>query len=93
MVLFDQPQKIYNLGEKDCRLALHQQQSVITKKGQKGVYFVAPENGENVTVVACTNATGETISFMIIFKGKSRRENFGNSLPAFACLKMAEKAA
>ena len=33
--LLDQPHRIYNLNEKGCRLALHHQQSIIAKKGQK----------------------------------------------------------
>ena len=89
--LFDQPHRIYNLDEKGCRLALHHQQSVIAKKGQKRVHLVAPEHGENVTVVACGNAAGGTIPPMVIFKGKNRRDNFGDALPPLACFEMADK--
>ena len=91
MKLFDQPQKNYNLNEKIYGLIFHHQQSVIAKKGQKQVYLVSPEYGENVTVVACTNAAGRKIPPMIIFKGKTRRENFGDILPPLACFEMAEK--
>jgi len=91
MRLLDQPHRIYNLDEKGCRLALHHQQSVIAKKGQKRVHLVAPEHGENVTVVACANAVGGTIPPMIIFKGKRRREHFGDTLPPLSCFEMAEK--
>ena len=89
--LFDQPHRIYNLDEKGCRLSLHHQQSVIAKKGQKRVHLVAPEHGENVTVVACANAAGGTILPMIIFRGKNRRDNLGDALPPLACFEMAEK--
>ena len=44
-----------------------------------------------MTVVACANAAGGTIPPMIIFKGKNRRDNFGDALPPLACFEMAEK--
>ena len=80
MELFDHPQKICNLDEKCCRLAIHHQQGVITKKGQKQVYHVAPKY-----------AAERRISLMIIFKSKNCRENFGDSFPPLACFEMAEK--
>ena len=52
---------------------------------------MAPEHGENVTVVACANAAGGTILPMVIFKGKNRLDNFGDALPPLACFEMAEK--
>ena len=89
--LFDQPHRIYNLDEKGCRLALHHQQSVIAKKGQKGAHLVAPEHGENVTVVACANAADGTIPPMAIFRGKNRRDNFGDAFPPLHVLKWRKK--
>uniref|UniRef100_V5G523 DDE-1 domain-containing protein n=1 Tax=Anoplophora glabripennis TaxID=217634 RepID=V5G523_ANOGL len=66
----DSPERIFNVDEKGCRLSLHHQQSVLAKKGAKRVHLVAPEHGENVTVVSCGNASGISISAAIVFKGK-----------------------
>ncbi|GAB1605179.1 hypothetical protein Ahia01_000799700 [Argonauta hians] len=89
--LFDKPDRIFNLDEKGCRLSLHHQQQVIAKKGSKRVHLVAPEHGENVTVVACVSAVGGAVPPMIIFKGKNRKQQFGDDLPPLACFEMAEK--
>ena len=67
---FKQPSKIFNVGEKRCRLTLHHQQNVLAEKGSKRVHMVASEHAENVTIVACVNAVGWSIPPMIIFKGK-----------------------
>ncbi|GFN87778.1 tigger transposable element-derived protein 1-like [Plakobranchus ocellatus] len=89
--LFDKPDRILNLGEKGCHLSLHHQQRVIALKGNKRVHLVAPEHGENVTVVACVSAVGGVIPPMIIFKGKNRKQQFGDDLPPLACFEIAEK--
>ena len=44
-----------------------------------------------MTVVAGADAAGGTTPPIITFKGKNRRENFGNSLSLLACFEMAEK--
>lgn len=49
--IFDKPQLIYNIDEKSCRLALHKQQTVYARKGEKRVHLVASEHGENVSIV------------------------------------------
>ncbi|GFN85608.1 tigger transposable element-derived protein 1-like [Plakobranchus ocellatus] len=89
--LFDKPDRIFNLDEKGCCLSLHHQQRVIALKGNKRVHLVAPEHGENVTVVACVRAVGGVIPPMIIFKGKNRKQQFSDDLPPLACFEMAEK--
>lgn len=70
MDLMDSPERIFNVDEKGCRLSLHHQQSVLAKKGAKRVHLVPPEHGENVTVVSCGNASGNSIPPAILFKGK-----------------------
>ncbi|KAI4455501.1 hypothetical protein MML48_9g00007999 [Holotrichia oblita] len=59
--LTDKSERIYNVDEKGCRLTLHHQQTVLAQKGAKRVYLVAPEHGENVSIVACANASGVAI--------------------------------
>jgi len=61
------------MDEKGCQLSLHHQQKVLAKKGSKRVHLVAPEHGENVTIVACGSASGIVIPPMIIFKGQRKK--------------------
>lgn len=79
--LFDKPGNVYNMDEKGCRLTIHKQQSVLAKRGAKRVHLVAPEHGENVTIVACGNALGQAIPPMIIFKGQRCKPEWGDHLP------------
>ncbi|XP_072400813.1 uncharacterized protein [Diabrotica undecimpunctata] len=46
------PAQIYNMDDKGCQLTLHHQQTVLDSKGAKRVHIVAPEHGENITIVA-----------------------------------------
>jgi len=91
MELFDKPDRIFNIDEKGCQLAIHHQQKVLAKTGSKRVHLVAPEHGENVTVVACGNALGNVVPPMIIFKGKRRNDALGDDLPPGSVVQMAPK--
>jgi hypothetical protein len=91
MELFDKPDRIFNIDEKGCQLAVHHQQKVLAKTGSKRVHLVAPEHGENVTIVACGNAMGNVIPPMIIFKGKRRNDGLGDDLPPGSAVEMAPK--
>jgi len=91
MDLFDKPDRIFNIDEKGCQLAVHHQQKVLAKTGSKRVHLVAPEHGENVTVVACANAVGNVIPPIIIFKGKRRNDALGDDLPSGSVVEMAPK--
>ncbi|KAF2893132.1 hypothetical protein ILUMI_13044 [Ignelater luminosus] len=53
-----QPSEIFIMDEKDCRITLHRQQTVIAKKGNKRIHLVAPEHADCCTIVACANALG-----------------------------------
>lgn len=79
--LMDKPERIYNIDEKGCRLSLHHQQTVLAKKGAKRVHLVAPEHGENITVVACANANGVAIPPGILFKGQRMKPEWTDNLP------------
>lgn len=59
--LWTQPQRIFNLDEKGCRLTVHHQQTVLAQRGAKRVHLIANEHAENVRVVACINALGHAI--------------------------------
>lgn len=87
----NQPERIFNMDEKGCRLTIHHQQTVLAKKGDKRLHLVAPEHGENVTVVGCVSACGSAIPPMIIFKGKRLKPEFKDNLPAGILVKMAPK--
>ncbi|XP_045469363.1 uncharacterized protein LOC123677011 [Harmonia axyridis] len=79
--LFNQPQLIYNMDEKCCRLTLHHQQHVLSRKGAKRVHLIAPEHAESAKVVACGNALGQCIPPMILFKGKRQKPEWIDSMP------------
>lgn len=79
--LFDKPGSVYNMDEKGCRLTIHKQQTVLAKTGVKRVHLVAPEHGENVSIVACGNALGQAIPPTILFKGKRLKPEWGDNLP------------
>lgn len=89
--VFDKPQLIYNMDEKGCRLNLHKQQTVYAKKGTKRVHMVAPEHGENVSIVSCGNALGQVIPPMILFKGKRLKPEWQDNLPPGSAVEMTEK--
>ncbi|KAI4466292.1 hypothetical protein MML48_3g00008862 [Holotrichia oblita] len=57
--IMNQPQRIYNMDEKGCRLTLHHQQQVLSRKGAKRVHPIAPEHSESATVVTRGNALGK----------------------------------
>ncbi|XP_072375567.1 uncharacterized protein, partial [Diabrotica undecimpunctata] len=79
--LIDKPERIYNVDEKGCRLSLHHQQTVLAKKGAKRVHLVAPEHGENVTIVSCANANGTAIPPAVLFKGRRMKPEWKDNLP------------
>jgi hypothetical protein len=63
----------------------------LAKKGSKRVHIVAPEHGENVTIVACRSAVGNAIPPMVIFRGKRRKPELSDDLPPRSCIEMAAK--
>lgn len=91
MNLKNKPQLIYNMDEKGCRLTIHHQQTVLALKGTKRVHLIAPEHAENVTVVGCGNALGNSVPPMIIFKGQRMKPEFVDNLPPGSLVKMAPK--
>ena len=72
--IVNQPQHIYNMDEKGCRLTIHHQQNVLARRGAKRVHFIAPEQAQNVTIVSCCNALGHSIPPMVLFKGKRMKQ-------------------
>lgn len=91
MNLHQNPQNLFNMDEKGCRLTIHHQQQVIGQKGTKRVHLVAPEHAENVTIAGCCNALGNHIPPMVIFKGKRLKREWEENLPHGTLVKMAEK--
>lgn len=85
------PQRLYNMDEKGCRLTIHKQPTVLAQKGIKRVHLVAPEHAENVTVAACVNALGNPVPPMVLFKGKKLKSEFTDNLPTGTLVKMAPK--
>ncbi|KAJ8949488.1 hypothetical protein NQ318_005955 [Aromia moschata] len=79
------------MDEKWCRLTIHHQQSVLAQKGTKHVHLVSPEHAENVTIVGCCNAIGNSIPPMIIFKGKRLKPELADNLPPGSIVGMAPR--
>lgn len=85
------PQNLFNMDEKGCRLTVHHQQQVIAQRGAKRVHLVAPEHAENVTIAGCCNALGNAIPPMIIFKGKRLKPEWADGLPRGSLVRMSPK--
>ncbi|KAJ8964249.1 hypothetical protein NQ314_005025 [Rhamnusium bicolor] len=85
------PERIYNVDEKGCRLSLHHQQNVLARKGAKRVHLVAPEHGENVIIVSCSNAGGNSIPPTILFKGRRLKSEWTDTLPPGSLVLMTPK--
>lgn len=85
------PQRIFNIDEKGCRLNLHKSQKVFARRGVKRVHLVSQEHAENVSIVACGNAIGQMISPMILFKGKRKKEEWLDNMPSGTVVEMTNK--
>ncbi|KAK9752316.1 DDE superfamily endonuclease [Popillia japonica] len=83
--------RIFNMDEKGCRLTIHHQQKVLSKRGVKRVHMVAHEDAENVTVVACGNAVGQAVPPKILFKGKRKKSDWLDSMPPGTAIEMTRK--
>ncbi|KAJ8937876.1 hypothetical protein NQ314_011679 [Rhamnusium bicolor] len=88
MNLKNKPERIFNMDEKGCRLTLHHQQIVLSKKGIKRLHLVASEHAENVTVVGCVSAIGSAIPPMIAPKGSMTTELFTDFVQHLAKFKL-----
>ena len=91
--IFLKPQQIYNVDESGLQLTFSGQDKVLALKGSKRVHVATHgEQGETVTVVACTNATGTTwIPPMILYKGVYEKKEFGDDLPTGSTFYMTPK--
>ena len=88
-----QPENIYNVDETGLQLTFDGKEKVLAAKGSKRVHKATHgEKGETVTVVACTNAAGTNwLPPMILYKGKYRKPEFGDKLPAGSIFVMTPK--
>ncbi|KAL5010141.1 hypothetical protein ScPMuIL_012446 [Solemya velum] len=68
--LSNQPKKIWNIDETSVPL-LHKPARVIASTGAKNVPCRVGNNRENISVLACINADGNSIPPMVIVKGKT----------------------
>nr|CAI5838934.1 unnamed protein product [Callosobruchus analis] len=85
------PQCIFNIDEKGCQLNVHKQQTVLARKGAKRVHMLTDEHAENVTIVSCGNALGQSIPPMIIMKGIRQKPEWSMHLPPGSILNMTAK--
>ena len=69
--------QIFNLDESGLPLAgTNGKLKLITTKGAKNVYKVAPDSREQVTVLGCASADGSLSKPYVLFPGKNPRFNF-----------------
>ena len=67
--LMNHPAQIYNMDESGMPLDARPP-NVIAKRGQKKVRYRQAGKKEQITVIACANAVGQSIPPMVIFEGK-----------------------
>lgn len=89
--VYQNPQRLFDIGEKVCSLTLHKQHQVLACKGSKRVRSIAEEHAENVSIVACGNAAGEMIPPFILFKGSRKTEEWLGNLPAGTDIEITDK--
>ncbi|KAF2896534.1 hypothetical protein ILUMI_09641 [Ignelater luminosus] len=76
------PECVYNVDETGMPLN-NQPPDIIAKKGSKDVVsMTSVERGQNVTVLACMNATGQFIPPFVLFKGVRKRHDFMIGMPS-----------
>ena len=67
--LMNHPAQIYNMDESGMPLDARPP-NVIAKRGQKKVRYRQAGKKEQISVIACANAVGQSIPPMVIFEGK-----------------------
>ncbi|KAB0799206.1 hypothetical protein PPYR_07086 [Photinus pyralis] len=91
--LFNKPSNIYNMDESGLQLN-NRPGEVIAGKGSKVVTaLTAAEKGETITVVACCNGEGTFLPPACIFKGKNKKAEFEDGMPAGSVVYMCQKSA
>ncbi|XP_063241227.1 uncharacterized protein LOC134541602 [Bacillus rossius redtenbacheri] len=76
------PAAIYNCDESGFPLNNKPASKILAQKGSPTVVSqTCVERGENVTVVACTNAVGNYIPPFVIFKGKRYHKEYKDGFP------------
>lgn len=89
--LLHKPNLIYNADESGCAMNNKPIKKVFAEKGSKAVYSqTCVERGELVTILACTNATGNFIPPMAIFKGKKFHKEFSDGFPNGSLVTMTD---
>jgi hypothetical protein len=77
------------MDESDFPLNNRPQETVSAEGKREVVYLTNVERGENVTVVACINASGTHVPPMIIFKGIRTSPKFQDGLPPGSVVEMS----
>ena len=67
--LLDKPSQLYDVDETGMPLD-HKLPKLVAHKGQKKVRSKTSGNKSQITVIACVNATGQTIPPFVIFDAK-----------------------
>lgn len=74
--LQEKPENIWNCDETGKQLE-HTPVNVIARRGSKSVVGRTGNDRSNITIMACVNATGDSMPPMLIVKGKTKKSLFG----------------
>lgn len=69
--LQEKPENIWNCDETGKQLE-HTPVNVIARRGSKSVVGRTGNDRSNITIMACVNATGDSMPPMLIVKGKTK---------------------
>ncbi|XP_023312222.1 CENP-B homolog protein 2-like [Anoplophora glabripennis] len=91
--LINKPSNIFNIDETGLQLN-NRPEYVVDEKGSKNVTAVTSgEKGETISVIVCCNAEGMFIPPTCIFKGKNKKNEYEDGMPAGSVVVMSEKSA
>lgn len=91
--LFEKSSNVFNMDETGLQLN-NKPTKVLAAKGSKNVSsLTSGEKGETISVIACCNAEGMFLPPYSIFKGKNKKEEFVDGMPAGSQIAMSEKSA
>lgn len=91
--LHDKPANIFNTDETGLQLN-NKPCHVLAAKGSKNVSSITSgEKGETISVIACCNAEGVFLPPFAIFKGKNKKDDYLDGMPAGSAIAMSQKSA
>ena len=80
------------MDETGLQLIFSDKDKVLAEKGSKRVHVATHgEQGDTIMVIACSNASGNWIPPMVLYKGVHEKKVFGDGLPTGSMFYMTPK--